>query len=51
MNLPTFRVGQMILLKRFTLIVKDGHIEHVFYPVFPPDRNAGEVMARVINNR
>jgi peroxiredoxin len=45
MNLPTFRVGKMTLLKRFTLIVKDGVIEHVFYPVFPPDRNAGDVIA------
>src|SRR5665213_4272249 len=36
MNLPTFRAGEMTLLKRFTLIVKDGRIEHVFYPVFPP---------------
>jgi len=44
MNLPTFRVGDMVLLKRFTLIVKGGRVEHVFYPVFPPDRNAGDVI-------
>jgi len=51
MNLPTFRVGQMTLLNRFTLIVTDGRIEHVFYPVFPPDRNAGDVMAWLTEHR
>ena len=35
----------MTLLKRLTLIVKDGRIEHVFYPVFPPDKHADEVIA------
>jgi peroxiredoxin len=35
----------MKLLKRLTLVINDGVIEHVFYPVFPPDRNAGEVTA------
>ncbi len=35
----------MTLLKRFTLIIRDGIVEHVFYPVFPPDANAGEVLA------
>jgi peroxiredoxin len=45
MHLPTFQVGKMTLLKRFTLIVKDGRIERVFYPVFPPDQNAGDVIA------
>ena len=49
MNLPTFRVGQMTLLKRFTLIVNDGRIECVFYPVFPPDRNAADVLAWLRN--
>jgi peroxiredoxin len=34
----------MTLTKRATLIVADGVIEHVFYPVFPPDQNAPEVM-------
>jgi peroxiredoxin len=43
MNLPTFQVAGMILLKRLTLIIRDGIVEHVFYPVFPPDRNAGDV--------
>jgi peroxiredoxin len=31
-------------VKRLTLIVRDGEIEHVFYPVFPPDTHAGEVL-------
>ena len=44
MQLPTFPVGSMTLLKRLTLILRDGVVEHVFYPVFPPDRNAGEVV-------
>jgi peroxiredoxin len=39
-----FEVESMRLLKRLTLIVRDGVIEHVFYPVFPPDRNADEVL-------
>ena len=45
MNLPTFTVVTMILLKRFTLIVQDGKVQYVFYPVFPPDQNAAEVVA------
>ena len=44
MNLPTFEAGGIALLKRFTLIVKDGIVEHVFYLVFPPDRSAAEVV-------
>jgi len=43
-GLPTFRVEGMELLKRFTLIIRDGTVEKVFYPVFPPDRNAGDVL-------
>lgn len=45
LRLPVFEVDGMTLLKRLTLIVRDGRIEHVFYPVFPPDRNAGDVIA------
>lgn len=43
LGLPTFEVEGMVLLKRLTLVVKGGRIEKVFYPVFPPDANAGEV--------
>lgn len=45
MRLPTFETSGMTLLKRFTLILRDGIVEHVFYPVFPPDANASEVLA------
>jgi peroxiredoxin len=45
MRLPTFETSGMVLLKRLTLIIRERTIEHIFYPVFPPDRNASEVMA------
>jgi peroxiredoxin len=44
LNLPTFEVAGMTLLKRMALIVDDGTIGKVFYPVFPPDKNAEEVV-------
>ena len=44
-RLPTFETSGMTLLKRVTFVIKNGRIEHVFYPVFPPDRNASEVIA------
>ncbi|MBV9395040.1 MAG: peroxiredoxin [Methylobacteriaceae bacterium] len=44
MNLPTFETSGMILLKRFTLVIDDGKVSHVFYPVFPPDRSADDVV-------
>ena len=34
----------MVLLKRLTLVIDEGRIEKVFYPVFPPDRSAEEVV-------
>ena len=40
----SLRGEKISLLKRITLLVRDGVIEHVFYPVFPPDRNAGDVL-------
>jgi peroxiredoxin len=45
LNLPTFETKGMTLLKRLTMVIRDGLIERVFYPVFPPDRNATEVIA------
>ena len=45
LRLPTFKVADMVLLKRLTLVLRDGVIEHVFYPVFPPDRSAETVVA------
>jgi peroxiredoxin len=44
MRLPTFEVGGMRLVKRLTLIVRGGRIEHVFYPVFPPNESANQVL-------
>ena len=43
LNLPTFEAEGKKLLKRLTMVVKDGIIIKVFYPVFPPDKNAEEV--------
>jgi peroxiredoxin len=45
LNLPTMEAAGLTLLKRMALIVDDGRITHVFYPVFPPDRNAADVLA------
>ncbi|MCB1806559.1 MAG: redoxin family protein, partial [Candidatus Competibacteraceae bacterium] len=50
MHLPTFPVDGMELYKRLTLIAADGVIEQVFYPVFPPDQNADEVLAWLRSN-
>lgn len=50
LGLPTFEVEGMRLLKRITLIAREGLIEKVFYPVFPPDRNADEVVAWLSEN-
>ena len=49
-GLPSFETSGMTLLKRCTLVIDDGTIEHVFYPVFPPDRNAGDVVAWLTAN-
>jgi len=40
LRLPTFTIEGTTLIKRLTLIVRGGRIEHVFYPVFPPDTHA-----------
>ena len=45
LRLPTFQTSGMTLLKRLALVMRDAKIEHVFYPVFPPDRNASDVIA------
>lgn len=45
MDLPTFEAGGETLLKRLTLVIDGGRIVHLFYPVFPPDRSAGDVLA------
>jgi len=45
LRLPTFSVDGMTLIKRMALVIDDGTITKVFYPVFPPDKNAEEVIA------
>jgi peroxiredoxin len=45
LHLPTFSVEGMTLLKRMAWVIDDGTIVKVFYPVFPPDKNAEEVIA------
>jgi peroxiredoxin len=45
LELPTFAAGGQRLYSRLTLIVHDGRVEHVFYPIFPPDRHARQVLA------
>lgn len=44
LNLPTLESEGMTLLKRLTLMIRDGEIVHMLYPVFPPDRNADDVI-------
>jgi peroxiredoxin len=44
LDLPTFEAGGQVLLRRLTLVVRDGVVEHVWYPVFPPDSHAQEVL-------
>ena len=45
LDLPTFVTSGMTLLKRMALVIDNGTITKVFYPVFPPDKNAEEVLA------
>jgi peroxiredoxin len=43
-------VAGMTLIKRLALVIDDAAITRVFYPVFPPDRNAGDVLAWLKQN-
>jgi peroxiredoxin len=45
MTLPMMEVGGKPMIKRLALVIDEGVVTHVFYPVFPPDRNAGDVLA------
>jgi peroxiredoxin len=45
LGLPTFEFAGAMLYKRITLLLEAGRVSHVLYPVFPPDRNAAEVVA------
>jgi len=44
LGLPTFETSGWTLVKRLTLVIDDGRVTHVFYPVFPPDSHAAEVL-------
>jgi peroxiredoxin len=44
LDLPTFTVDGTRLYRRLTMIITGGVIEHVFYPIFPPDQHAQEVL-------
>ena len=50
LGLPTFEIAELTLYKRITLVAEDARIVKVFYPVFPPDANAGDVL-RWLRNR
>ncbi len=50
LQVPTFSVEHKRLYKRLTMVVVDGRIEHVFYPVFPPDSHADEVLVWLREN-
>jgi peroxiredoxin len=50
LGLPTFEAGGTRLYKRLTLIVRDEKIEHVFYPVFPPNEHAQQVLTWLLDN-
>lgn len=50
LSLPTFTVDGSAVYRRLTIVVQDGVIEHVFYPVFPPDTHVAEV-ARWLSSR
>jgi peroxiredoxin len=45
LGLPTFEADGLTLFKRVTLVIRDGVIEHVFYPIFPPDQHAQQVLS------
>jgi peroxiredoxin len=51
LRLPTFEIEGMTLYKRLTFVAEEGKIAKVFYPVFPPDRNASEVLAWLHSRR
>ncbi|SDP76210.1 Peroxiredoxin [Actinopolyspora xinjiangensis] len=50
LGLPTFEAGGLTLYRRLTLVVRGGVVEHVFYPVFPPEEHAEQVLAWLRDN-
>ena len=50
LDFPTMEVAGLTMIKRLALIIDSARVSHVFYPVFPPDRNAGDVLAWLKEN-
>lgn len=50
LDLPTFEVDGLTLYKRLTLVIRDNVIEHVFYPIFPPNEHADQVLTWLRSN-
>lgn len=44
LGLPRFEIGEQVFLKRMTLVIEEGFVGKVFYPIFPPDRAAADVL-------
>lgn len=51
LDLPAFTVGGLTLYRRLTIVVQDGVIEHVFYPVYPPDTHVADVTGWLSSRR
>jgi peroxiredoxin len=51
LGLPTFEAGGRTLYKRLTLVIRDGVVEHAFYPVFPPNEHAQRVLTWLRDQR
>jgi peroxiredoxin len=50
LKLPTFQFDSRTLIKRLTLVIDEGRITKVFYPIFPPDKSAEETLAWLRQN-
>ena len=50
LRLPQMAVDGRTMLRRLSMVIDDGRVAHVFYPVFPPDQNAGEVLSWLEKN-
>ncbi len=50
LSLPTLQVAGLTLIKRLALVIDDARISKVFYPVFPPDQNAADVLSWLVAN-
>jgi len=52
LQLPTFSAGGQTLFRRLTLVLQADVVEHAFYPIFPPNQHAREVLTwlRVVSH-